>query len=213
MFKAWTANTRSQKKYDALNAAQAWKPLLGETAYKTWRACFGPWIGSDWSRASLHTAGDFFRKQLTTRPIHHHSSDQEGPAWSQGAGDGWLLLKGPSNEYWFAPWVTHLVGKGVKFFWETPLTWMEFDGHRITAAFAGDKKIIADIFILALNPFYTADILSQTPDLEKQAELKLFRSLVREGPHTQVSFRLAFGEPIRFRANGPQSWLAIPSST
>jgi len=75
---------------------------------------------------------------------------------------------------------------------------MEFDGHRITAAFAGDKKIITDIFILALNPFYTADILSLTPDLEKQAELKLFRSLVREGPHTQVSFRLAFGEPIRF---------------
>ena len=79
------------------------------------------------------------------------------------------MLKGPSNEYWFDPWVTHLVGKGVKFFWEIPLTRMEFDGHRITAAFAGDKKIITDIFILALNPFYTADILSLTPDLEKQA--------------------------------------------
>lgn len=198
MLKAWTANTRGEKKYAAFNAAQAWQPLLGETAYKTWRACFGPWIGSDWSRASLHTAGDFFRKQLTTRPVHHHRADDEGPAWSQGAGDGWLLLKGPSNEYWFDPWVKHLEQEGVAFSWNTPLTRLEFDGRRITTAVAGEKKITADVFILALNPFYTADILRRSPDLEKQAELRLFQPLVQEGPHTQVSFRMAFGEPIHF---------------
>jgi len=34
MLKTWTSNNRSKIKYDKLNAAQAWKPLLKETAYK-----------------------------------------------------------------------------------------------------------------------------------------------------------------------------------
>jgi uncharacterized protein with NAD-binding domain and iron-sulfur cluster len=72
MLKTWTSNNRSTIKYAKLNAAYAWKPLLKDTAYKTWRSCFGPWIGSDWSKVSLHTTGDFFRKQLTTKPTHQH---------------------------------------------------------------------------------------------------------------------------------------------
>ena len=47
MLKTWTSNNRSKIKYDKINAAQAWKPLLKDKAYKTWRSCFGPWIGSD----------------------------------------------------------------------------------------------------------------------------------------------------------------------
>ena len=31
MLKTWTSNNRSKIKYDKLNAAQAWKPLLKET--------------------------------------------------------------------------------------------------------------------------------------------------------------------------------------
>jgi uncharacterized protein with NAD-binding domain and iron-sulfur cluster len=197
MFKTWTSNNRSKITYAKLNAAQAWKPLLKDKAYKTWRSCFGPWIGSDWSRVSLHTTGDFFRKQLTTKPTHQHKADQDGPAWTQGAGDGWLLLKGPSSEYWFNPWVKYLKEKGVKFYWEKALTKLEFDGANISFAFCGEDKIHGDIYILAMNPFITADILSQTPLLEKQEELKLFKPLVQDGPHTQVSFRLAFSEAIK----------------
>lgn len=198
MLKTWTANTRSHKKYAARNAAMAWKPLLRETAYKTWRSCFGPWIGSDWSKCSLHTNGDFFRKQLTTKPVHHHNADHEGPAWSHGAGDGWLLLRGPSNEFWFDPWVAYLETLGVAFFWKSALTQLEFDGSRIISATAGGQKVQADIFILAANPFTTADVLSRTPELEDQAELRKFKPLIQDGPHTQVSFRLAFAESIKF---------------
>jgi hypothetical protein len=42
-----------------------------------------------------------------------------------------LLLKGPSSEYWFNPWVKYLKDKGVKFFWEKALTKLEFDGATI----------------------------------------------------------------------------------
>jgi hypothetical protein len=198
MLKVWTSNNRSQRKYARLNAAKCWEPLLNKKAFTTWRSCFGPWIGSDWSKVSLHTAGDFFRKQLTTKPRHQHKADQDGPAWSQGAGDGWLLLKGPSSEYWFNPWVAHLEGKGVKFFWKKPLTKLEYEAGTIVSAYSGEEKIQADSYILALNPFYTADILSETPALELQDELKLFKPLVQDGPHTQVSFRVAFSQEIKF---------------
>ena len=198
MLKTWTSNNRSKIKYAGLNAAQAWQPLLRDKAYKTWRSCFGPWIGSDWSNVSLHTTGDFFRKQLTTKATHRHKADQDGPAWTQGTGAGWLLFTGPSSEYWFNPWVKYLKEKGVNFYWEKALTKLEFDGTTIISAFCGEEKIQGDIYILAINPFITADILSQTPALERQAELNLFKPLIQDGPHTQVSFRLAFSEEIKF---------------
>lgn len=198
MLKAWTSNNRSRSKYDKLNAAQTWKPYLKDTAYTTWRSCFGPWIGSDWSKVSLHTTGDFFRKQLTTKPPHEHKADHNGPAWTQEAGIGWLLFKGPSSEYLFNPWVKHLEKMGVTFYWGKPLTKLEFDGTTITSACCGNDNIQGDRYILAINPFITADILSKTPALEKQEQLKLFKLLVQGGPHIQVSFRLAFSEEIKF---------------
>ena len=198
MLKTWTSNNRSKIDYDKINAAQAWKPLLNDKAHKTWRSCFGPWIGSDWSKVSLHTTGDFFRKQLTTKARNRHKADKHGPAWTQGTGAGWLLFAGPSSEYWFAPWVKHLEGKGVKFYWEKALTRFDFDGTTITSAFCSEEKIQGDIYILAVNPFMTADILSATPALERQDELRLFKPLTQGGPHIQVSFRLAFSEEIKF---------------
>jgi uncharacterized protein with NAD-binding domain and iron-sulfur cluster len=198
MLKTWTSNNRSRIKYDKLNAAQAWKPLLKDKAHKTWRSCFGPWIGSDWPNVSLQTTGDFFLKQLTSKPPHHHKADQDGPAWTQEAGIGWLLFKGPSSEYWFDPWVSYLEEKGVKFYWEKALTKLEFDGTAIISAYCGEEKIQGDSYILAVNPFITADILRETPALERQGELNLFKDLIQGGPHTQVSFRLAFSEAIKF---------------
>lgn len=198
MLKTWTANHRSTEKYSRLNAAEAWRPLLKSTAYTTWRACFGPWVGSDWSRVCLHTTGDFFRKQLTTRPTHHHRADDDGPAWTHGAGNGWLLLKGPSSEYWFDPWIAYLQKKGVEFHWQKPLTKIEFDGRKITSTVSGDETIVGDSYILAINPFATADILSLTPELEQLEVLRLFKPLTQDGPHTQVSFRVPFSEKIQF---------------
>jgi uncharacterized protein with NAD-binding domain and iron-sulfur cluster len=198
MIKTWTSNKRGQIQYARVNAAQAWKPFLKDKAFKTWRSCFGPWIGSDWSNVSLQTAGAFFKKLLMSKPSHQHKADQDGPAWTQEGGSGWLLFKGPSSEYFFNPWVKYLRKKGVKFFWEKGLTKLAFDGTRITAAFCGSEKIESDIYILAANPFFTADILRETPALERQEELKLFKPLTQDGPHTQVSFRLAFSEEIKF---------------
>ena len=199
MFKTWGANVRTQEKYSRQNAAAQWKPMLSEQGYRTWRACFGPWVGSDWTKVSLHHAGQFFRKQLISKPPHAHLADDQGPAWSHGAKDGWLLFRGPSSEFWFGRWIKDLMERGVSFYWNERLERFRFNGTTITAGLLGSGTIVdADLYILAVNPFAAAEILARTPELEKQEELRLFKLLVAEGPHVQVSFRIGFAEPIKF---------------
>lgn len=199
MLKTWASNKRTEQRYARLNAAEQWRSLLRDRGYRRWRSSFGPWIGSDWTKVSLHTAGQFFRKQLITKPTHLHPADEEGPAWTQGARDGWLLMRGPSSEFWFEKWVRDLEARGVKFYWESPLQQLLFNGTSITSAVLNSgEEIRADFYALATTPFAAADILARTPELEKQDELRLFRPLVQDGPHTQVSFRIGFAEPINF---------------
>jgi uncharacterized protein with NAD-binding domain and iron-sulfur cluster len=197
LLKTFAADRRSEEHYSRLNAAEQWKPLLSETPWRTWRSSFGPWIGSDWTNVSLHTAGRFFRKQLMSGPAHHHPPDEDGPAWTHGARDGWLLLRGPSSECWFGPWVRHLEKRGVRFVWGEPLHRLDYDGKVITGASLGSGEFVsADVYVLATTPFATADVLDRTPALAAREQLRLFRPLTRGGPHAQVSLRIAFAERI-----------------
>lgn len=190
MLKTWTADERSQKRYALQNAAERWTRLLSPTAQQAWRACFGPWIGSDWTLVSLHTAGEFFRKQLMSAPAHYHGANQEGPAWKQGAGDGWVLLRGPSSEVWFQPWVQYLQCLGVRFHWGRALR--QLTPQR--AYLQDGDEVGADHFVVAINPFAAQEALAGLSD----AEIAKFAGLTSEGPHCQVSFRLAFSQPIAF---------------
>ncbi|MEK9159249.1 MAG: FAD-dependent oxidoreductase [Patescibacteria group bacterium] len=197
LFKTWTSNIRTKKHYSSLNAAEVWRPLMSERAWKTWRATFGPWVGCDWTRASLHHVGQFFRRNIVSYPSHIHEADEDGGAWTQGSGDGWLLLKGPSNEFWFEKWISFLRQKGVSFFWKQSLQQLSYDGKHITQALlASGEKVEADIYVLAINPFAAAEIIDRTPALAEIDQLRLFRPLIADGPHTQVSFRIAFSEKI-----------------
>jgi hypothetical protein len=197
MFKTWASNRRTFEHYSRLNASEHWKPMLSNLGWKTWRASFGPWVGSDWTNVSSHTVGQFFRKLLISRPSHLHMADGEGPAWDHSQGDGWLLLRGPSSECWFDKWIAHLEKSGVDFLWEQPLQKLDYDGKKIiTAQLASGDAVQADIYVLATNPFAAADILKQTPELAEDDQLRLFEPLIQDGPHTQVSFRIAFTEKI-----------------
>ncbi|MFN8610819.1 MAG: FAD-dependent oxidoreductase [Vulcanimicrobiota bacterium] len=193
MLKTWTADERSQRRYARHNAAERWASLLSSSASRTWRSSFGPWIGSDWTLVSLHTAGEFFRKQLMTRPRHQHPADSEGPAWSQGAGDGWLLLRGPSNEVWFEPWVAYLKGLGVKFNWNCSLHSLGAEGARLEQG----QCRRADHYILAINPFSLKQVVARSPALQRDSEFKKLEGLTQLGHHSQVGFRLAFSQPIQ----------------
>lgn len=197
MLKTWVSNRRSLEYYSRLNAAEQWRPLLTPTGWSTWVACFGPWIGSDWTRVSLHQVGLFFRRQLITQPAHAHAADAEGPAWRQGARSGWLLLRGPSSEFWFDKWLAHLRTSGVQFHFSQKLHRLEFDGTQVTAALLDSgTRVDAAIHVLATNPFAAAEIIERTPELARLEQLRSFKPLIQDGPHTQVSFRIAFSEHI-----------------
>ena len=197
MLKTWTANRRSKEHYAVLNAAEQFRPLLSDTAWSTWVACFGPWIGSDWKNVSLHQTGEFFRKQLISKPTHQHKADADGPAWQQGARSGWLLLRGPSSEFWFDKWLRHLSALGVQVHYQQTLQRLDYDGSELSAAhLASGEQVHADVHVLAVNPFYAAEILQRTPELAALPQLRSFTPLVQDGPHVQVSFRVAFSEPI-----------------
>lgn len=199
LIKTFASDRRSREHYSSLNAAEQWQPLLSQRGGRLWRATFGPWIGSDWTNVSLHQAGQFFRKQLSSKPAHPHKADEEGPEWSHGARDGWLLLRGPSSECWFGKWVSHLQQQGVRFFWHEPLARLDHDGTAITSAqLESGASVEADVYVLATTPFAAADILERTPSLAAQDQLGLLRPLTQGGPHTQVSFRIAFAEKINW---------------
>src|ERR1019366_9325446 len=128
---------------------------------------------------------------------HPHKADDEGPTWTHRARDGWLLLRGPSSECWFDKWVSYLKQNGVRFFWKEPLYKLDYDGTAIAAAQLGSgARVQADVYTLATTPFAAVDILERTPSLATQEQLRLFRPLTQGGPHTQVSFRIAFSEKI-----------------
>jgi hypothetical protein len=197
LLKTWSSHRRSTEQYALLNAADAWKPWMSDVGWKTWRSVFGPWIGSDWTRVSLHHTGLFFRKNVQSGPSHVHPADHEGPAWEQSSGGGWLLLRGPSGEYWFNKWVRYLQSEGVSFHFGQSLQEFQYHEGIVTGSKLASGEIVeADYYILATNPFAAAEIIGRTSELGKLDQLNLFKKLISDGPHTQVSFQIAFSEKI-----------------
>lgn len=207
MLKAWCANRRSQEIYSQIRAVDAWRNVLSQKGLQNWKASFGPWVGSDWSRVSYHTAGEFFCKQMTSTTVHEHPPDTEGGSWKHGKQDGWLLLKGPSNEYWFNRWTSHLKKLGVTFHFETELKSLKAKNGLVQHAHVVEsqgvqKQVEADFFILAVNPYFGKQILFESQGMESSQELLQYNGLTQSPGHVQVSFRLSFKETIKFPRNG-----------
>jgi uncharacterized protein with NAD-binding domain and iron-sulfur cluster len=197
VLKVWSANNRTKERYALANAAAYWQPRMSKSGHSTWKAIFGPWIGSDWPYASLHHVGVFFARNIRSGPTHEHGADEDGPAWKHESMGGWSLLRGPSNEWWFDRWVAYLEQAGVEFHWESPLEELHYDGDTVTGAVvAQDTAVQADIYVLSSTPFAAAEILAKTPALANDEQLRKLPALIQDGPHTQVSFRIAFDESM-----------------
>ena len=232
--RAWASSDQRRKDvHSSINASKYISQKLSETGAHAFSQVFGPLVGSDSSRVSLHHVSQFFLRNLFPGPLSRYnrpepSFTQEegglpGAASSLGSGyplvddlaSGWLILRRPSNESWFDPWVKFLRSKGVKFQFNTSLTRLHFNSGSNTvdyalvetmpqqlASFGAPmlKRVMADAFVLAVNPYITHAILQNSPQLlaiDKQ--LQKFKPLVDDYPHTQISFRIAFPEKVNFR--------------
>ena len=223
MLKTWTSHWRTYDDYAAVNAAAFFKARMSDRAWRIWKACYGPWIGPDWTRCSLHHVGQFFRKNLMSGHVYAHVNRQ-GKSWTHRSGSGWLVLTGPSSECWIDRWVTYLHKKyNVTFHFGTKLTCFQFDvrNRRIVSAQLNDARhmdgsiteVVADIYVLATTPFAARDVLRRTPSLALcEPELCKFEPLTRGPflPHTQISFRFPFSEKILWTL--PRTALVIAPS-
>ncbi len=216
--KTWCASDdRSRQEYSLINASDHIKKYLSEKGAQKFSWLFGPWVGTDSSRASLHHVGMFFMRNAFPGTQYEHP--KATPPFTQGGKSGWLILKGPSNESWFDPWVKLLKSRGVKFLFNKSLEKLIFFNGKITSCLVANKSLFADKYVLAINPYTTKTIIDKTPELLKyDKQLQLFEPLVDDPPHIQISFRIAFSEKINFykdkkdRKNGVENAVILTDS-
>jgi hypothetical protein len=137
--------------------------------------------------------------------------------WWHGSRQGWLLLKGPSSESWFDPWVSHLQSLGVKFHFNSKLVKFEGTQNAINGAVVSVKDeeggaslvtISADDYVMAITPFAGAEIVkSSDAGIRNDPELKKLSKLILDGPHIQISFRIGFREKISFKGYKHQAFI------
>lgn len=182
------SNERSRNVYAYQNTYQELKKYLTPKGAHNLSWIFGPYIGSDASRVSVHHTSNFFSKNMF-------------PCNGKKFNEAWKVSSKPTNEAWFDPWTNYLKKKGVKFYFGHSLSKFEFNNKEITKAIVDNNgtlyDLIADYYILAINPYITQQILQKTPELVlSDKQLQLFKPLTSDEPHIQISFYLAFDEKI-----------------
>lgn len=88
---------------------------------------------------------------------------------------------------------------GVRFESDTTLVQLGFDGFGVTSVrLQSGAEITAGCHILATKPVAEAGIVARTAVQENERGPRRFEPLTRDGPRTQVSFRIPFRELILF---------------
>jgi hypothetical protein len=215
MLRGFVADKRGHEVYATLNAAQYLKPRLSVEAHKAIVSTFGPWIGTDSLRTSLHHLCTFHRKNKWPRyyPTPYlHPKDEFGGPWYHQGNDGWLVMRGPTSEAWFDPWVSHLKKNGVQFKFGHELLKFKANNTEISSAIVREKNsnidvsIKADHYIMAITPFAAQKVVAASSGVvQDDSECKKFSDLIADGPHIQIAFQIGFSEKIEF----PSEWQAI----
>ncbi len=184
-------------------------------------AIFGPWVGIDPQRTSLHHLMNFFRMiQYPDSNPHHHVAYEKASLyksgvcvpWIQKAGSQWSVLKRPTSESWFDPWIKYLQSHyNVKIHYNTQLVKINSDTRgnigNVTVFNKGRHAIIIhDYYVIATTPFAVVDIVKRSDvRVQQDSQLRLYKELVADGPHIQVSFRIGCDKHIKT----PQKYMAF----
>jgi len=112
------------------------------------------------------------------------------------ANERWHVMNKPTNEAWFDPWEQYLSSRGVEIIKGVGLQLVKTDDRQITSCIGTDgRKIIADEYVICINPFETEKIFSKS-GLNKLT--KQFSSINEKTSSRQVAFRLGFNKSIKF---------------
>ncbi len=132
-------------------------------------------------------------------------------------------MRRPTSESWFDEWEKFLILKGVIIHKNTEIGKIicgSYVGGGTNLSFSKDKisgcvisrngnpsEIVNhDHVILATTPFSIANIVdSSSVTIQNDKNLSLFRNLIKDGPHIQISFTIGYQEII----NLPESHIAF----
>ncbi len=182
--------------YAGINAAEYLKPKMSKKGWEQFLSTFGPWVGIDPQRASMHHIMSFFVKNaIPGVPSPHLHTEKNGKVWKSGSFDGWLVFKSPTNEAWFDPWVTYLKSLGVNFHFNCSLQKFYHNKDKIESAVIESNgslhHVTADHYILAISPFGTDQVAT-----ESNLPFIINSKLIQDGQHIQISFRIGFDEKV-----------------
>lgn len=208
--KAMCASPERECEYARIDFREVMQRKLSENGYLQVAEMLGPGLGLDMYRTSLYHVGKYATGVAEERSL-------EGRRFREG----WSVMMGPTNEVWIDPWVQHLKQTyPSRFELRTGtiahrLRFSETQDRVLSFAVAdthggGDVVFLGetDTVVVATDPFTARDLFREA-GLSNQ-DTDLLKGLIREGPHSQVAFRVVFSEPIEFPEE--MSVFALPDS-
>ena len=225
------------KEYAKINAKEWLSSRLSLDNLIKVTSIFGPWVGITSDRLSLHHCMNFFRMIKypdLNKPYSHMTYTKCSSQnifsqnlnifnshnwWQQGSGSQWSVLKRPTNEAWFDPWMEYLRDThNVQFHFGFKIIEVCSQNGEISHInLIKINRVISvkcDYYILAVTPFAVEEIVKNSDEqVKKDPQLKLFKGLIQDGPHIQVSFFIGFAEKINTResSNGHIAYI-LPDS-
>jgi hypothetical protein len=209
-----------RQKYSEIKASNYLQSRMSAKGFKQFTNMFGPWVGIDPQRASLHHVMCFLKSlKWSGRDYLHNDKDGSWVASEFAEDNGcysWSVFNSPTSDSWFTPWVNNLTLLGVNIYYGVGLESLSIssDGKSISGAvLTNGKSIVSDNYVCAIGPFQMRDICSRSPRM--QLETDQFTKLTSDGEHLQVSFRLGFSELSNspfIKWNGTRKALIISDS-
>jgi uncharacterized protein with NAD-binding domain and iron-sulfur cluster len=141
----------------------------------------GPGLGVDFNTVSIGTI--FFYINGYIKNLHHINS--------------WFVTNKPTFETFIDPMVELIKSYGVNIYYKSTLEKINVKNNKISSVIINGNEIIADEYIIAINPNMISDILI------KSNENKDFNDLIKlhdelKTINNQISFRLGFNKKINF---------------
>ena len=195
------------KYYATINAADYMRDKMTTNGWKQFTSMFGPWVGIDSQRASLHHVMSFMVKNIIPGSSASYYFQDDKGTWKVGGRSKWLVFNKPTNEAWFNPWVKHLESMNVRFRFNYELYSISLDtNNRIDRVLVNSENnrynVKADYYIIAISPFGMLDVLKRSLSDSKsdilQKEYIRYQKLTQDGPHVQVSFRIGFDTEFKW---------------
>ena len=121
-------------------------------------------------------------------------------------GHKWTSTTLPTSEFWFDPWILDLKRRGVDIYVGKKLEHVEYDGDIITGCTVDGKAVSADMYVMAMSPYHTYDIIKHIDS----DHVRTLGELASHEPTTEISFQIGFDIQLEYEEK--TSVMSFPDS-